>query len=208
MSLRRVLWMQWATRRCSVSVGSAVKPAARSSRRRVHESGGSLKDRAAKYSAGCRGARCMKRWNGRRRHCVNTGVASPCLPCARLSPLLLMPATSRRKNPLLEALGAECASRWCLQQSRAVPHQAGRLAAELPNAVGNQFDNTAIAARPWNPGPEIWAQTKAALTRSSRQRYGRHACGHLRVLNQSAPRYAPCSPIRRSALYEFVCKVK
>jgi cysteine synthase A len=74
---------------------------------------------------------------------------------------------SPEKYALLEALGAE------VRRVKAVPYSdanhyqkvAGRLAAELPNAIwSNQFDNTANRrAHVETTGPEIWQQTAGRL---------------------------------------------
>jgi len=78
--------------------------------------------------------------------------------------VIVMPDNqSPEKYALIEALGAQ------VQRVKAVPYSdpnhyqkvAGRLAAELPNAIwSNQFDNTANRrAHLETTGPEIWEQT-------------------------------------------------
>jgi cysteine synthase A len=82
--------------------------------------------------------------------------------------VIVMPDNqSPEKYALLEALGAE------VRRVKAVPYSdpnhyqkvAGRLAAELPNAIwSNQFDNTANRrTHVETTGPEIWQQTAGRL---------------------------------------------
>jgi cysteine synthase A len=82
--------------------------------------------------------------------------------------VIVMPDNqSPEKYALLEALGAE------VRRVKTVPYSdpnhyqkvAGRLAAELPNAIwSNQFDNTANRrAHVETTGPEIWQQTAGRL---------------------------------------------
>jgi cysteine synthase A len=74
---------------------------------------------------------------------------------------------SPEKYQLLEALGAEVRKVPVVPYSNPAQyqHQAGRLAAGLPNAIwSNQFDNTANRrAHVESTGPEIWEQTSGRI---------------------------------------------
>jgi cysteine synthase A len=129
--------------------------------------GGSVKDRAAKWivlEAEARGAlkpggTVVEGTAG------NTGIGLAHVCHARgYKLILLMPDNqSAEKYQLLEALGAEVRKVPVVPYSNPAQyqHQAGRLAAELPNAIwSNQFDNTANRrAHLESTGPEIWEQT-------------------------------------------------
>jgi cysteine synthase A len=129
--------------------------------------GGSVKDRAAKWivlDAEERGAlkpggTVVEGTAG------NTGIGLAHVCHARgYRLILLMPDNqSAEKYQLLEALGAQVRRVPVVPYSNPAQyqHQAGRLAAELPNAIwSNQFDNTANRrAHVESTGPEIWEQT-------------------------------------------------
>ena len=129
--------------------------------------GGSVKDRAAKWIVLDAEARGMLKPGGTvvEGTAGNTGIGLAHVCHARgYRLILLMPDNqSPEKYQLLEALGAEVRKVPVVPYSNPAQyqHQAGRLAAELPNAIwSNQFDNTANRrAHVESTGPEIWAQT-------------------------------------------------
>jgi cysteine synthase A len=129
--------------------------------------GGSVKDRAAKWIVRDAEARGALRPGGTvvEGTAGNTGIGLAHVCHARgYKLILLMPDNqSPEKYQLLEALGAEVRKVPVVPYSNPAQyqHQAGRLAAELPNAVwSNQFDNTANRRAHFeSTGPEIWAQT-------------------------------------------------
>src|SRR5690606_2058861 len=128
--------------------------------------GGSVKDRAARWIVQDAESRGLLKPGGTvvEGTAGNTGIGLAHVCNARgYKLILLMPDNqSPEKYHLLQALGAE------VRKVPAVPysnpaqyqHQAGRLAAELPNAIwSNQFDNTANRrAHVESTGPEIWDQ--------------------------------------------------
>jgi cysteine synthase A len=133
--------------------------------------GGSVKDRAAKWivldaerrGALAPGGTVVEGTAG------NTGIGLAHVCNARgYRCVIVMPDNqAAEKYQLVEALGAE------LRKVAAVPYSnpnqyqkvAGRLAAELPNAVwANQFDNTANReAHIESTGPEIWRDTRGKI---------------------------------------------
>ncbi|HTQ35659.1 MAG TPA: cysteine synthase A [Steroidobacteraceae bacterium] len=129
--------------------------------------GGSVKDRAAKWIVLDAEQRGLLRPGGTvvEGTAGNTGIGLAHVCHARgYRLILLMPDNqSPEKYHLLEALGAEVRKVPVVPYSNPnqYQHQAGRLAAELPNAIwSNQFDNTANRrAHVESTGPEIWAQT-------------------------------------------------
>jgi cysteine synthase len=129
--------------------------------------GGSVKDRAAKWIVLDAEARGTLKPGGVvvEGTAGNTGIGLAHVCHARgYRLILLMPDNqSAEKYQLLEALGAEVRKVPVVPYSNPAQyqHQAGRLAAELPNAVwANQFDNTANRrAHVESTGPEIWEQT-------------------------------------------------
>jgi cysteine synthase A len=129
--------------------------------------GGSVKDRAAKWIVLDAEARGALKPGGTvvEGTAGNTGIGLAHVCHARgYKLILLMPDNqSPEKYQLLEALGAEVRKVPVVPYSNPAQyqHQAGRLAAELPNAVwSNQFDNTANRrAHVESTGPEIWEQT-------------------------------------------------
>jgi cysteine synthase A len=133
--------------------------------------GGSVKDRAAKFIVLDAEARGALQAGGTvvEGTAGNTGVGLAHVCHARgYRLILLMPDNqSPEKYQLLEALGAEVRKVPVVPYSNPAQyqHQAGRLAAELPNAVwANQFDNTANRrAHVETTGPEIWEQTAGRI---------------------------------------------
>jgi cysteine synthase A len=133
--------------------------------------GGSVKDRAAKWIVLDAEARGLLKPGGTvvEGTAGNTGIGLAHVCHARgYRLILLMPDNqSPEKYQLLEALGAQVRKVPVVPYSNAnqYQHQAGRLAAELPNAVwSNQFDNTANRrAHVESTGPEIWAQTDGRI---------------------------------------------
>jgi cysteine synthase A len=129
--------------------------------------GGSVKDRAARWIVLDAEARGALKPGGTvvEGTAGNTGIGLAHVCHARgYRLILLMPDNqSPEKYALLEALGAEVRKVPVVPYSNPAQyqHQAGRLAAELPNAVwANQFDNTANRrAHVESTGPEIWKQT-------------------------------------------------
>jgi cysteine synthase A len=129
--------------------------------------GGSVKDRAAKWIVLDAEARGTLEPGGTvvEGTAGNTGIGLAHVCHARgYKLILLMPDNqSAEKYQLLEALGAEVRKVPVVPYSNPAQyqHQAGRLAAELPNAIwSNQFDNTANRrAHLESTGPEIWEQT-------------------------------------------------
>jgi cysteine synthase A len=129
--------------------------------------GGSVKDRAAKWIVLDAEARGALKPGGTvvEGTAGNTGIGLAHVCHARgYKLILLMPDNqSPEKYQLLEALGAEVRKVPVVPYSNPAQyqHQAGRLAAELPNAVwSNQVDNTANRrAHLESTGPEIWEQT-------------------------------------------------
>jgi cysteine synthase A len=129
--------------------------------------GGSVKDRAAKWIVLDAEARGALKPGGTvvEGTAGNTGVGLAHVCHARgYQLILLMPDNqSPEKYQMLQALGAEVRKVPVVPYSNPAQyqHQAGRLAAELPNAVwSNQFDNTANRrAHVESTGPEIWEQT-------------------------------------------------
>jgi cysteine synthase A len=133
--------------------------------------GGSVKDRAAKWIVLDAEARGLLGPGGTvvEGTAGNTGIGLAHVCNARgYRLILLMPDNqSPEKYQLLEALGAEVRKVPVVPYSNPnqYQHQAGRLAAELPNAIwSNQFDNTANRrAHVESTGPEIWAQTEGRI---------------------------------------------
>jgi cysteine synthase A len=133
--------------------------------------GGSVKDRAAKFIVLDAEARGALKPGGTvvEGTAGNTGIGLAHVCHARgYRLILLMPDNqSPEKYQLLEALGAEVRKVPVVPYSNPAQyqHQAGRLAAELPNAVwANQFDNTANRRAHFeSTGPEIWAQTEGRV---------------------------------------------
>ncbi|HWL63706.1 MAG TPA: cysteine synthase A [Steroidobacteraceae bacterium] len=129
--------------------------------------GGSVKDRAAKWIVTDAESRGLLKPGGTvvEGTAGNTGIGLAHVCNARgYKLILLMPDNqSPEKYQLLEALGAEVRKVPVVPYSNPAQyqHQAGRLAAELPNAIwSNQFDNTANRrAHVESTGPEIWEQT-------------------------------------------------
>ncbi len=133
--------------------------------------GGSVKDRAARYIVLDAEARGLLKPGGTvvEGTAGNTAIGLAHVCHARgYRLILLMPDNqSPEKYQLLEALGAEVRKVPVVPYSNPAQyqHQAGRLAAELPNAVwANQFDNTANRqAHVLSTGPEIWEQTAGRI---------------------------------------------
>ncbi len=129
--------------------------------------GGSVKDRAAKWIVTDAENRGLLKPGGTvvEGTAGNTGIGLAHVCNARgYKLILLMPDNqSPEKYQLLEALGAEVRKVPVVPYSNPAQyqHQAGRLAADLPNAIwSNQFDNTANRrAHVQSTGPEIWEQT-------------------------------------------------
>ena len=129
--------------------------------------GGSVKDRAAKWIVMDAEKRGLLQPGGTvvEGTAGNTGIGLAHVCNARgYKLILLMPDNqSPEKYQLLEALGAEVRKVPVVPYSNPAQyqHQAGRLAAGLPNAIwSNQFDNTANRrAHVESTGPEIWEQT-------------------------------------------------
>jgi cysteine synthase A len=133
--------------------------------------GGSVKDRAAKFIVLDAERRGVLKRGGTvvEGTAGNTGIGIAHVCNARgYKCVIVMPDNqSPEKYRLIEALGAE------VRKVKAVPysdpnqyqHVAGRLAAELPDAVwANQFDNTANRrAHVESTGPEIWEQTSGRI---------------------------------------------
>jgi len=129
--------------------------------------GGSVKDRAAKWIVLDAERRGVLEPGGTvvEGTAGNTGIGLAHVCNARgYKCVIVMPDNqAAEKYQIIEALGAE------LRKVPAVPYSnpnqyqkvAGRLAAELPNAVwANQFDNTANRTAHFeSTGPEIWADT-------------------------------------------------
>jgi cysteine synthase A len=133
--------------------------------------GGSVKDRAALYIVRDAEARGLLRPGGTvvEGTAGNTGIGLAHICAARgYRCVIVIPQTqSQEKMDLLRVLGAEV---------RAVPAKpyrdpgnyqkiAGRLAAELPNAIwANQFDNVENRRAHYETtGPEIWADTSGGV---------------------------------------------
>ncbi len=129
--------------------------------------GGSVKDRAARWIVQDAERRGLLKPGGTvvEGTAGNTGIGLAHVCNARgYKLILLMPDNqSPEKYHLLQALGAEVRKVPVVPYSNPnqYQHQAGRLAAELPNAIwSNQFDNTANRrAHVESTGPEIWEQT-------------------------------------------------
>lgn len=133
--------------------------------------GGSVKDRAAKWIVLDAERRGLLKPGGTvvEGTAGNTGIGLAHVCNARgYKCVIVMPDNqSREKYQIIEALGAE------LRKVPAVPYSnpnqyqkvAGRLAAELPNAVwANQFDNTANRLAHFeSTGPEIWNDTTGKI---------------------------------------------
>jgi cysteine synthase len=134
--------------------------------------GGSVKDRAAKWIV-LDAERCGTLKPGGtvvEGTAGNTGIGLAHVCNARgYKCVIVMPDNqAAEKYQIIEALGAD------LRKVPAVPYSnpnqyqkvAGRLAAELPNAIwANQFDNTANRlAHYQSTGPEIWEQTNGEVT--------------------------------------------
>src|SRR5277367_1619185 len=129
--------------------------------------GGSVKDRAAKWIVLDAERRGVLKPGGTvvEGTAGNTGIGLAHVCNARgYRCIIVMPDNqAAEKYQIIEALGAE------LRKVPAVPYSnpnqyqkvAGRLAAELPNAIwANQFDNTANrTAHVESTGPEIWRDT-------------------------------------------------
>ncbi|HTV98592.1 MAG TPA: cysteine synthase A [Steroidobacteraceae bacterium] len=129
--------------------------------------GGSVKDRAAKWIVLDAERRGVLKAGGTvvEGTAGNTGIGLAHVCNARgYKCVIVMPDNqSQEKYQTIEALGAD------LRRVPAVPYSnpnqyqkvAGRLAAELPNAVwANQFDNTANRQAHFeSTGPEIWRDT-------------------------------------------------
>jgi len=133
--------------------------------------GGSVKDRAALYIVRDAEARGLLRPGGTvvEGTAGNTGIGLAHICAARgYRCVIVIPETqSQEKMDLLRVLGAEV---------RAVPAKpyrdpgnyqkiAGRLAAELPNAIwANQFDNVVNRQAHYETtGPEIWTDTSGGI---------------------------------------------
>lgn len=129
--------------------------------------GGSVKDRAAKWIVLDAEERGLLKPGGTvvEGTAGNTGIGLAHVCHARgYRLILLMPDNqSPEKYRLLESLGAEVRKVPVVPYSNPAQYQhlAGRLAAEMPNAIwSNQFDNTANRrAHVESTGPEIWEQT-------------------------------------------------
>jgi cysteine synthase A len=133
--------------------------------------GGSVKDRAAKWIVLDAERRGLLRPGGTvvEGTAGNTGIGIAHVCNARgYKAVIVMPDNqAAEKYQIIEALGAE------LRKVPAVPYSnpnqyqkvAGRLAAELPNAVwANQFDNTANRdAHLESTGPELWNDTEGRI---------------------------------------------
>jgi cysteine synthase A len=133
--------------------------------------GGSVKDRAAKWIVLDAERRGLLRPGGTvvEGTAGNTGIGIAHVCNARgYKAVIVMPDNqAAEKYQIIEALGAE------LRKVPAVPYSnpnqyqkvAGRLAAELPNAVwANQFDNTANRdAHFESTGPELWNDTEGRI---------------------------------------------
>jgi cysteine synthase A len=115
--------------------------------------GGSVKDRAAKWIV----------LDAVERGVLKPGIAHVCDALGFKCVIVMPDNQAAEKYQIIEALGAE------LRKVPAVPYSnpnqfqkvAGRLAAELPNAVwANQFDNVANRLAHFeSTGPEIWRDT-------------------------------------------------
>jgi cysteine synthase A len=176
--------------------------------------GGSVKDRAAKFIVLDAEARGALKPGGTvvEGTAGNTGIGLAHVCHARgYRLILLMPDNqSPEKYQLLEALGAEVRKVPVVPYSNPAQyqHQAGRLAAELPNAVwANQFDNTANRrAHVESTGPEIWAQTSGrvdAFVASSGTGGTLAGTSEFLKSKRAAIRTVLADP-PGSALYEFV----
>ncbi len=176
--------------------------------------GGSVKDRAAKFIVLDAEARGALKPGGTvvEGTAGNTGIGLAHVCHARgYRLILLMPDNqSPEKYQLLEALGAEVRKVPVVPYSNPAQyqHQAGRLAAELPNAVwANQFDNTANRrAHVESTGPEIWAQTAGrvdAFVASSGTGGTLAGTSEFLKSKRAAIRTVLADP-PGSALYEFV----
>jgi cysteine synthase A len=133
--------------------------------------GGSVKDRAAKWIVLDAERRGLLKPGGTvvEGTAGNTGIGIAHVCNARgYKAVIVMPDNqAAEKYQIIEALGAE------LRKVPAVPYGnpnqyqkvAGRLAAELPNAIwANQFDNTANRdAHFESTGPEIWNDTEGRI---------------------------------------------
>ena len=133
--------------------------------------GGSVKDRAAKWIVLDAERRGVLKPGGTvvEGTAGNTGIGLAHVCNARgYKCVIVMPDNqAAEKYQIIEALGAQ------LRKVPAVPYSnpnqyqkvAGRLAAELPNAVwANQFDNTANRAAHFeSTGPEIWRDTAGKI---------------------------------------------
>src|ERR1700676_4894701 len=133
--------------------------------------GGSVKDRAAKWIVLDAEKRAVLRAGGTvvEGTAGNTGIGLAHVCNARgYKCVIVMPDNqAAEKYQIIEALGAQ------LRKVPAVPYSnpnqyqkvAGRLAAELPDAVwANQFDNTANRdAHFESTGPEIWRDTDGKI---------------------------------------------
>jgi cysteine synthase A len=133
--------------------------------------GGSVKDRAAKWIVLDAERRGLLQPGGTvvEGTAGNTGIGIAHVCNARgYKALIVMPDNqAAEKYQIIESLGAE------LRKVPAVPYSnpnqyqkvAGRLAAELPNAIwANQFDNTANRdAHFESTGPEIWNDTEGRI---------------------------------------------
>jgi len=133
--------------------------------------GGSVKDRAAKWIVLDAERRGLLQPGGTvvEGTAGNTGIGIAHVCNARgYKAVIVMPDNqAAEKYQIIEALGAE------LRKVPAVPYSnpnqyqkvAGRLAAELPNAIwANQFDNTANRdAHFESTGPELWDDTEGRI---------------------------------------------
>jgi cysteine synthase A len=126
--------------------------------------------------------------------------------------VIVMPDNqSPEKYALLEALGAEVRRVKTVPYSDANHYQkvAGRLAAELPNAIwSNQFDNTANRrAHAETTGPEIWQQTAGRLDAFvAASGTGGTVAGVSEYLKSRDPRVRTVlADPPGSALYEYIC---
>jgi len=133
--------------------------------------GGSVKDRAAKWIVLDAERRGLLKPGGTvvEGTAGNTGIGIAHVCNARgYKAVIVMPDNqAAEKYQIIEALGAQ------LRKVPAVPYSnpnqyqkvAGRLAAELPNAIwANQFDNTANRdAHFESTGPEIWNDTEGRI---------------------------------------------
>jgi len=133
--------------------------------------GGSVKDRAAKWIVLDAEARGVLKPGGTvvEGTAGNTGIGLAHVCNARgYRCVIVMPDNQApEKYQIIESLGAELRTVPAVPYSNPNQYQkvAGRLAAELPNAIwANQFDNTANRAAHFeSTGPEIWRDTRGKI---------------------------------------------